>query len=61
MTKPGSWGLRSEKDPRWNMDGRSASISAFYIPEEAKEAIEEMKKKLNQEPPDDLEISAMKD
>jgi hypothetical protein len=58
--KEGSWWMRSKKDPRWNCDGRGLLLFSAGIPDEAKEKIEELKKKYG-EPPDDLEFGGMKD
>jgi hypothetical protein len=57
--KQGTWWLRSEKDPRWNLEGRGL-VGLFGKPAAAEEKIEELKK-LYGEPPDDLEFGYMKD
>lgn len=60
MIREGSWWLTSETDSRWNKNGRGF-VGGFEVPKDAKEYIEEMKKKLNCDPPDDLEFGYMKD
>jgi len=56
--KMGGWWLRSKKDPRWNSDGRGyiGGLQCY----EADKKIEELKQCLG-DPPDDLEMGAMKD
>ncbi len=56
----GSWWVRSNKDPRWNCDGRGV-VGGFVCPEGAKEAIDGTKTRLKEEPPDDLTYEYMKD
>lgn len=61
MCRPGSWSLRSEKDPRWNCDGRAeVMIITAGLPPKVTKKIEKLKKKYG-EPPEDLEYSCMKD
>ena len=59
--REGSWWLHSETDSRWNRQGRSSAVGGFVMPQEATNAIEEMKKEFNEDPPDDLEYGYMKD
>ena len=54
--KEGSWWVTSESDPRWDGSG-SSSIDGFTYPPEH---IEEKKKELEEDPPDDLEYGYMK-
>ena len=58
--KKGSWWIKSASDPRWNADGRSY-VGMFSMPPEAKRKIEKLKKKLGEEPPEDLEWGYFKD
>jgi len=58
--KSGSWWLRSQKDPRWNCDGRGDLLFSAGLPKEAEAKIELLKKEYG-EPPDDLEFGGMKD
>jgi hypothetical protein len=60
MIKEGTWWLISSTDSRWNKNGR-CPVGGFQIPKEAQEHIDKLKKKLNCEPPDDLEFGYMKD
>lgn len=55
----GSWWLYSKTDPKWNYDGRCC-VGGFMMPDECKEKLEELKKKLGK-PPKDLEWGYMKD
>jgi hypothetical protein len=57
--RKGTWWIRSEKDPRWNSEGR-ADVGGLVIPQECKDKIEELKITLG-EPPDDLGWNYMKD
>jgi hypothetical protein len=57
--KPGTWWIRSEKDPRWNADGKG-QVGMFGRPAEAEAKVEELKKTLG-DPPEDLEWGYMKD
>lgn len=60
--KPGSWSLRSKKDPRWNDAGTSDYISIMGgMCSEAQRSLDRTKMLLEEEPPDDLEYSCMKD
>lgn len=56
----GTWWLRSRSDPRWNMSGKGI-VGGLAVPSGAKRAIEEKRKELGEEPPDDLEFNYMKD
>ena len=58
LAREGSWWLRSEKDPRWNSGGRGM-VGGFMCPEADREI--QRLKELYGEPPDDLEMGAMKD
>lgn len=59
--REGSWWYRSLSDPRWNVDGRSESISVTGgPPAEAREALAKLEQALGA-PPDDLEYGCMKD
>jgi hypothetical protein len=60
MIREGSWWLTSEKDSRWNANGR-CRVGGFEIPKEALDHIDELKKKLKCKPPKDLEFGYMKD
>lgn len=59
---PGNWSLTSQKDPRWNTDGRAAiiAVSTGEVCDEAAQYIELKKKELG-DPPKDLTYSCMKD
>ena len=59
LVREGSWWLRSKSDQRWNSDGR-ADVGGFVMPEECKQKLEALKRKLG-EPPYDLEWGYMKD
>ena len=56
----GTWWLRSKKDPLWDANGEG-TVGMFQMPKLAALHIEDMKKKLNKEPPEDLEFGYMKD
>lgn len=58
--REGWWRCWSEKDPRWNMDGRGF-VGLLTIPPACARAIEEKKKELAEEPPDDLRYEYLKD
>jgi len=58
--KPGHWRVWSEKDPRWNKSG-GGLVGSFMMPKDAEDWVEQRKKKLGEEPPDDLEFTYMKD
>lgn len=60
MLREGSWWLKSITDSKWNKNGRG-TVGGFEVPQDAKDHIEKMKKKLKCEPPDDLEFGYMKD
>jgi len=59
MMREGTWWIASEKDPRWNKSGKGY-VGCFSRPQEAVEAVEELKA-LYGPPPDDLEWGYMKD
>ena len=58
--REGSWWLHSKSDSRWNMQGRGF-VGGLCVPPDANAALEEKKKELGEEPPDDLEYGYMKD
>lgn len=58
--KMGSWCIHSKIDPRWNKNGRGYGLVVTGGPSEAKDWIEECKKKFGPEPKD-LELGFMKD
>lgn len=60
MYKEGSWVLSSKSDWRWNASGRGF-VGGFEICSEAKKWIDEKKKELDEEPPDDLMFRCIKD
>ena len=60
IAREGGWWINSKKDPRWHAYGRSDCVGGFAMPQEVKEKIEELKKKLGK-PPKDLEWGYMKD
>jgi hypothetical protein len=60
MIKQGTWWIKSKSDPRWNGSGRD-DVGGFVINEKAQEHIDKLKKKLGEEPPEDLEYGCMKD
>lgn len=60
MIKEGSWWLKSVSDPRWDCYG-SGMVGGFEVPQGATSKMEELKKELEEEPPDDLEFGYMKD
>lgn len=59
MNREGVWWVRSKVDPRWNCEGRDL-CGGFTMPKKCKEAVEELKTKLGDAPPD-LEWSYIKD
>lgn len=59
--KPGTWWLVSEKDERWNCNGKTNNLLFLRgMPKEAEKALIILKKKYGN-PPDDLEWGGMKD
>lgn len=60
MMCEGIWWLRSESDPRWNAKGRGI-VGGLVMSPEAKATIALLKKKLGEEPPEDLEFGYLKD
>jgi hypothetical protein len=58
--KMGSWWVSSEKDPRWNKNGRGKGLVCTGGPPEAHKWIEKCRKTLGEQP-DDLEYGFMKD
>lgn len=60
IVREGSWWVSSKKDPRWNTQGRGF-VGGLLCPPDAESFLEEKKKELNCEPPDDLEFGYMKD
>lgn len=58
--REGSWWLSSKSDPRWDTQGRGI-VGGLVIPPDATKAMEEKKKELGEEPPEDLEYGYMKD
>ena len=59
MKRPGTWWLKSEKDPRWNITGRGI-VGDRVRPVECEEIIESLKQQLGKMP-DDLSFGYMKD
>ena len=59
--RKGSWWIRSESDPRWNVSGSSDAVGSYTKPREVDPAIEQKKRELGEEPPSDLEWGYMKD
>lgn len=55
----GGWTLSSASDPRWNMGGRSFGM--WSAQSDMDKAVAAKKAELGIEPPDDLEMSWMKD
>lgn len=60
IIREGSWWLCSESDPRWNTNGRGI-VGGLVMPDDAQDYVDKKKKKLNEEPPKDLEFGYMKD
>jgi len=58
--RKGSWWLESKTDPRWNCNGHGP-CGGLTVPPDATAAMEEIKKELGEEPPDDLEYGYIKD
>lgn len=58
--REGSWWLNSKSDPRWDCNGRG-TVGGLVVPAAATEAMDRIKKELNEEPPEDLEYGYMKD
>lgn len=58
--KPGTWSIRSEKDPRWNTTQREECLSVWCMPDAAEEHLKKCKE-LYGEQPDDLLYTCMKD
>lgn len=59
--KKGTWWYHSDSDPRWNLSGTADFFSVFVVPAEAKAALDEKQKELNEIPPIDLIYNCMKD
>jgi len=57
----GSWWLRSQKDSRWNINGRGFIVVSIGMHSDAAKFIECKKEELGCDPPDDLEYGCMKD
>jgi hypothetical protein len=60
MMAPGTWWIRSMKDPRWNASGPSPAVGMFGRPPEVDDKIADLKKTYG-DPPDDVEWGYMKD
>ena len=60
MLRQGTWSVTSKKDPRWDGSGR-ALVGMFMRPGEAVQHVEQKKKELDEEPPEDLEWGYLKD
>lgn len=58
--KPGSWWLMSKSDPKWKATGHVEALSVTQMPLDAQKALDELRKKYGNEPPD-LEYGCMKD
>jgi len=59
--KSGSWGLRSEEDPRWNCSGTSSCILiAGGYPKELEDKLKKLTEKYGPRP-SDLSVTIMKD
>jgi hypothetical protein len=59
VMRPGTWWIRSAKDPRWKASG-AGDVGMFARPTEVDTKIEELKRSLG-DPPDDLEWGYVKD
>jgi hypothetical protein len=59
MLAEGTWWITSKSDSRWKASGRT-EVGMFAKPQEAKNAVEDLKAKLG-DPPSDLEWGYMKD
>ena len=55
----GSWGVTSEKDPRWN-GGGGTDIAGIFCPD-IQRHIDRTKELLKEDPPDDLRVWSYKD
>ena len=51
--RPGIWWMRSEKDSKWNAEGRSLYVGEDKMPLECRKKFEDLKKMYGK-PPDDL-------
>jgi len=58
--KMGSWWLYSDKDPRWNKEGRGYGLVTSGGPSEIQEWIDQCIKEYGKQP-DDLSMGFMKD
>jgi len=58
--REGIWWLTSKSDPRWDDEGR-CNVGGFMMPSAVTESINNCKKQLGEEPPEDLEWGYMKD
>ena len=59
--KMGSWDFTSEKDPRFNMQGRCLMLVMMGPPKEARDRLAAREAELGVKAPDDLEFGCMKD
>lgn len=58
--KMGTWSVHSNKDSRWNNNGRAVGLASSDGPQEMKDWVEKCKAEYG-EPPDDAECSFYKD
>jgi len=60
-TSVGVWALESKSDARWNIRGKSVSITSIYeLPQECEEKIRELSSTLGKRP-DDLVLEITKE
>lgn len=60
LTRLGTWWLKSESKPHWNVEGRDY-VGGFEICAGARLKLDEMKIKFEEEPPEDLEWGYIRD
>ena len=58
--REGSWWLKSQSDPRFNLNGRGY-VGGLVVPPDAQKALDELAERLGESPPKDLEFGYMKD
>lgn len=59
--KPGLWWLECASDSRWNRTGTVDHLDNHSLHPEAQKAIDEIKERLGEEPPEDLIYTATRD
>lgn len=54
--KLGSWWINSKSDPRWNASGEGYGLVSTGGPGEMYDEVKKIRERLNEEPPEDLEV-----